>query len=136
MAVAAAFLLMSCAAIAALFGLKHWEQKRGRTLLESKRERFDAHALRLKAKLETTSLDILRLLPHAVRIFRVLLHEAALGLAVIARYAERQAHKLADLVSYKHRFEKRETKSEFLRKMSEHRGDLGLDTTSINRQNE
>jgi hypothetical protein len=48
-----------------------------------------------------------------------------LGFAAFARSSERQAHRLADLVSHKHGFVPRETRSEFLRKMSEHKNGGG-----------
>ena len=65
--------------------------------------------------------DMQDLLPRAVLLSRFLVHEAALGIARAARYSERQAHRLADMVSHKRGFERRETRSEFLRKVSEGR---------------
>ena len=47
------------------------------------------------------------------------LHFAALEFAHLARQASRQAHRLADFVSHKRNFERKETRSEFLRKMTE-----------------
>ena len=136
MDIAASFFFGSCIGIAGLFGLKYWEAKH-RTLAPGLRERLDVEALRLKDLLGAARIDLAKLLPHAVRLTRILLHEAALGLAVVARFAERQAHRLADLVSYKHRFEKRATRSEFLKKVSEHKNGNGngLDTLSDSGQN-
>jgi len=51
--------------------------------------------------------------------------EAALGLAASARYLERQAHRLADLVSHKRGFERRETKSEFLKQVTDFKASNG-----------
>ena len=113
----------------ALFGLKSWEIARGRILAPVMRTRFDDRAMQLKDLLAAARLDAAKLLPLAVVYTRIGIHEAALALAVFARFAERQAHRLADLVSYKHHYEKRETQSEFLKKVSEGKNSNGLDTT-------
>ena len=111
--------------IGALFALKRWEMKHEQILFPVVRMRFDEQVLRLKELLGAARVDLAKVPPQTLRIGRILLHEAALGLAVLARFAERQAHRLADVVSYKHRFEKRETRSEFLKKVSEHKNGGG-----------
>lgn len=128
--------IVSLLAIAALFTLKYWELRTGRTLLPSLRVKADEQALRLKELLIAALLDLAKLPPNALRLSRYLVHEAALGLAALARIGERQAHRLADTVSYKHRFERRETRSEFLKKVAEgkHGGDE-VDASEVNGHN-
>ena len=116
---AALFFLLAFLGLAGLFGLKYWELKSGRVLFASARERADARASHLKELLVAVRIDIAKLPPTALRIIRYLVHEGALALAALARIGERQAHRLADLASYKHRFERRETRSEFLKKVAE-----------------
>lgn len=117
----------------ALFGLKYWEESRGRVLAQALRQRGDERALALKRSLEEYRQESRKLGPKAVLVGRWLLHEGALGLAALARGVERQAHRLADMVSYKHTFQRRETRSHFLRQVSEYKTvaapQQGLDTT-------
>jgi len=86
-------------------------------------------AQQVKELLDAARVDLAKVPPEGVRLFRIGIHMLALGFAALARTAERYAHRLADLVSYKHRFEKRDTRSEFLKKVSEHKNGNGLDTT-------
>lgn len=121
MFVAATLFFVSIVGIAGVFGIKHWEQSAQRVLAPSFRGKLDVRALQVKELLAAARLDLAKLPPAAVRLGRFLIHEAALGLAVLARIAEKQLHRLADLVSHKHRFEKRSTRSEFLKKVAEHK---------------
>lgn len=124
--------LISLVAIGGLFGVKYWEIRSGRILFPGVRLKADARAGQLKELILAARLDIAKLPPNLLRLFRFLIHEAALGLAALARIGERQAHRLADTVSYKHRFERRETRSEFLKKVAEHkngREEIEVDAT-------
>lgn len=125
-------------AISTLFGVKYWELKHERVLAPNLRDRADVRANQLKELLIAARLDLEKLPPMLVRLGRLLIRDGALAFAQLARLAERSAHDIADLVSYKHRFEKRETRSEFLKKVSEHRNgnDAGPDTANGNAQNE
>jgi len=125
MFVASIFFFSSLLGIIGLFGLKYWEQRHSRVLVPAFRETLDTRALQLKALLTAARMDLAQFLPVLVRLSRFFIHEAALGFAYLARVAERQAYRLADFVSHKHRFEKRETRSEFLKKVSEHRNGGG-----------
>lgn len=122
-------------AIAFLFALKSWEIRSRRVIFAAWREKADVRALQLKELLDAARLDLSKLPPEAVRLSRTLIHQLALGFAAFARGAERYAHQVADLVSYKHHFEKRDTRSEFLKKVAEHKSGNGLDTTADNGHN-
>ena len=125
----------SLLAIVVLFGLKYWELQRGQVFLIAFRRKADGRALQLKELLEAARIDLSKIPPEALRLSRIGIHQMALGLAALARKAERYAHQLADLVSYKHRFEKRDTRSEFLKRVAEHKNGNGLDTTTDNGHN-
>ena len=121
MTVAIITFFFSLVSIIALFALKQWEIRRARIFLPALRERADVRALQLKELLDAARLDISKLPPQALHLSRIGIHQLALGFAAFARRTERYAHQLADLVSYKHRFEKRDTRSEFLKKVAEHK---------------
>lgn len=110
---------LSCIGIIGLFVLKQWELKREQLLVPSLRDKADAQALKFKELLTHSKTHLERIPPAMVRYTSLLVHKGALGFARGARVAERQAYRLADVVSHKHRFERRETQSEFLKKMSE-----------------
>jgi len=112
-------------AIAFLFALKSWEIRKERIVFAPWREKADVRALQLKELLDAARLDLSKLPPEAVRLSRIGIHQLALGFAAFARAAEGYAHQVADLVSYKHHFEKRDTRSEFLKKVAEHKNGGG-----------
>jgi hypothetical protein len=107
--------------IAALFALKYWELRHEKVLAPDFRRKTDVRARQLKELAYAARADLVKLLPEIVRVARFIVHEAALGFAALARFSERQAHRLADLVSHKRGFERRETRSEFLKKVAEHK---------------
>ena len=110
---------LSLVGIAGLFGVKQWELAKEQQLIPSLRDKADLRALKLKELLTHSKSNIERIPPVVARFTRILVHRGALEFARGARAAERQAYNLADLVSHKHRFERRETQSEFLKKVSE-----------------
>lgn len=112
---------LSLLGIAVLFVFKRWEMKRQSVLFARLRARGDVRAEQLKELALAARMDLAKLPPEAVRVARVLIHEGALALAALARFLERQAHRLADFVSHKRGFEKRQTRSEFLKKVAEHK---------------
>lgn len=118
---------LSLFAIAFLFALKQWEVRNERVVLAPWRARADVRARQLKELLDAARLDLSRIPPEAVRLSRIGIHQLALAFAAFAREAERYAHRVADVVSYKHHFEKRDTRSEFLKKVAEHKN--GSDST-------
>jgi hypothetical protein len=102
-----------------LFSLKYAEVRRGARYAPRVRERADSAALRLKSALFESRTTFVRLAPEVVHVVRMMVREVALGLASLARSVERGAHALADMVSHKHRFERKEPKNEFLKKVEE-----------------
>lgn len=127
--------VLSLLGIIALFAGKYWEIRFERVLLPALRQKADVRAEQLKELMDAARLDLAKLPPEALRLSRIGIHEVALGFAALARTAESYAHQLADFVSYKHRFEKRDTSSEFLKKVAEHKNGNGLDTTEDNGHN-
>lgn len=123
---------LSLIAIVALFELKRREGKSGRVYLPALRAEMDVRALRLKDLITAAEADLAKLPPEAVHLSRVGIHVLALEAARLARFLEGQAHRLADLVSHKHRFVRRAPRSEFLKKVTEHKSekDEREDTTS------
>ncbi|MCR4325580.1 MAG: hypothetical protein NUV59_02120 [Patescibacteria group bacterium] len=121
MTIAMVFFLLALVGVITLFSLKYWEIRSGRVVMPEMRTRIDESARYLKGLMLAARVDLAKLSPQVLRIARLLVHEAALLLAALARAGERQAHRLADMVSYKHRFEARKTRSEFLKKVSENK---------------
>ncbi len=109
----------SLVGLVAFFALKRVELRRGVVFFPAWRTRADHEAMRLKGFGAVLWADMAKIPPIAARTARAAAHEAALGLAALARLSERGAHRLADLVSHKRGFERRETRSEFLRQVSE-----------------
>ena len=109
---------LSLIAIVALFELKRREAKSGQVYLPALRERLDVRALHLKDLITAAEADLAKLPPEAVHLSRVGIHILALEAARIARFLEGKAHRLADLVSHKHRFVRRAPRSEFLKKVA------------------
>ena len=118
---------LSLLGIIALFSVKAWELKSSRVLIPSIREKADARALELKRLLAQSQVELHKLPPEIMYLARTIVHDAALGAAWIARFLEHQSHRLADLVSHKRGFERRETNSEFLKKVAEHKNGNGSD---------
>lgn len=113
--------LFALLGIIVLFGLKRWELSHERVIAPALRHRGDIRALQVKDLALAARKDLAKLPPQIVLVGRVIIHEAALSFAALARLLERQAHRLADFVSHKRGFERRQTRSEFLKKVSEHK---------------
>lgn len=109
------------AGVIALFSLKFWEERRGRILAERSRARADEMALGLKDRLDDARAHAERIPPEVAHLSRKAVHAAALGTVGVARGMEKQALRVADLVSAKRGFERRETKSEFLKQVTEYK---------------
>lgn len=116
---AIAVFLGSLAGIVGLFSLKLWEERREKTFAPRARTNMDSMALAGKALL-LHSEDTLTKLP-SVSSYLILraLAAGAVAFAHLVRAAGESAHNLADLVSHKHNFERRETRSDFLKRVSE-----------------
>jgi len=116
---------ISLIGICALFILKYWETGTGRVLAPVMRQEADERARELKERLFHLRADVAHMGPLLVLFVRYLIHEGALAFAGFARIMEAQAHRLAELVSHQHTFVPRETKSEFLKRVSEHKNGGG-----------
>lgn len=122
---------VSILGLSLLFYIKHWEERNARIFIPDLRLAADQKALELKTILQKAQGEFRKLGPTLIRFSRTLLHDLALYLAALSRASERQAHRLADMVSHKHRFERRETKSDFLRQV----GELPIRNTRSDRKN-
>lgn len=106
------------AALISLFLLRYFEERRGMRFAPRMRRSLDRLARIIKA----IALVLSDMLEHVPQIVSYLLR--ALAVSIVRRFAHmteslsRAAHSVADMVSYKHRFERRETRSDFLKKMS------------------
>ena len=121
MEIVAIVFFVSLALIIGLFTLKYLELRNGRVLAPALRAKLDTRAANFKELVIAAQMDIGKLPPLFVLFLRALVRQVALMLAALARAGEHQAHRLADFVSYKHRFERRETRSEFLKKVAAHK---------------
>jgi len=117
---AATTFFASLAGIVALFYVKHLELRSERILTPTLKEVADGYALNFKELLARSRSEIAKVVPITVFLMRLAVREAALQSAALLQFGERKAQELADLVSHKHRFERRETKSDFLRHMGGH----------------
>ena len=146
MILAIVIFFISLTGIVVLFALKYWETRRGSVFLPSVRQSADQRAVELKGIIAQSGVYLGKLPPFSLHLARILIHTGALGAAGFARFLENRSHKLADFVSHKHRFEAHETRSEFLKKVSEHpmrdirsngagKNGNGLERTTQNGQN-
>ncbi len=110
----------SLVGIIGLFSLKLWEERQGHAFSPSLRFAGDALALKCKNLLLRGEELLARLPSLTMYIAMTLLASGAVGFARVARAAAEAAHGLADFVSHKHNFERRETRSDFLKQVSEH----------------
>lgn len=108
-----------------LFSAKYREARTGHIYFPGLREASDEKAIALKARLMQARVVIEHLPPILMILARNLVRVIALKFAAFLRYGEDQAHRLADMVSHKHRFERRETRSEFLKQVADHKNGGG-----------
>lgn len=107
-----------------LLSFKAWETGREQRVLNGMRTVLDEGACALKFQIERLE-SVLASLPTLLSFgaFKVLALVAE-KFARIARGASEAAHRLADFISHKHNFERREIRSEFLKTMIEHKNGL------------
>lgn len=109
--------------LSVLILLKRIESVRGKRYFEPVRVRADHGARQLKRYLEVLEIIAENTPFFVFAVLRYGIHVGALGFARAARRAAREAHRLADVVSHKHRFERRETTSDYLKQVAEKPGD-------------
>ena len=86
---------LSLLCIMTLFSMKAWEMRTSTVVAPGLRRRLDARAIELKRFLARSQDELRKLPPEVVMLTRTILHDAALGAASVARYLERQSHRLA-----------------------------------------
>ncbi len=118
----AAFVVFSSSllGIILLFILRRIECMRDRRFGERVRMHADTGALMLKNLLLRVEQTLERIPWFLAALMRYGIHVGALSFARLARTAAHQAHLLAELVSHKRTFERRETKSQFLKDVGEY----------------
>ena len=104
-----------------LFTIKYLEQHRGSEFPARWRARADSYADEVKIILARARHETTELLPKGVMVLRIGIHKCALWTASFARLTEKQAHRLADMASHKHHFQYRETRSDFLKQVSDYK---------------
>lgn len=126
---AVALFFVSLIGIVSLFVLKRWEMLHGVVVMPQWRESADQHARILKSRLVSLEGEVSTWWPKTLLIMRYFIHLSALAIARGLRKAEMWMHALADRVSHKHQFERRETRSRFLKEVtngSKTDGDLDI----------
>lgn len=128
----AAFVLfgVSLFGLILLFAVKAREAAHPSSSRAAWRDRADDFALEVKWVLLVVEWYITRLPLFTTLIARRLVHNSALSFARLARVSAEQAHRLADFVSHKRTFERRETKSDFLKQVIEHKNGNGGEGSS------
>ncbi len=118
--------VLSVIGIGAMFVIKHREIVGECELIPVVRARLDARAHQARELARAATSDLKRLPPECMHVFRISVHAVALWMARVARTVESSAHRLADRASYKHRFERRAPRSEFLQKIIEHKNGVEI----------
>lgn len=113
-------LAASAFGILLLFVMKKVEVMRGSLIGGSARDSADLFALRVKWVFLVVEWYLSRLPDFLFLLTRYFVRAAALYTARFARQAESQSHRLADFVSHKRNFERRETRSNYLKEVGQH----------------
>jgi hypothetical protein len=116
--------VISIFGLSLLFAIKFWEEKKGIKYCPNIRLRADENAINIKKKIYQISERTEDFPQYILLTSRIILHSLVVGFAKIAGTAEKGAHKIADLVSHKRRFEHRTTSSSFLKQVSEHKSEM------------
>jgi hypothetical protein len=113
--------VFSLLGIIGLFILKSYELRSQVRFARTLREEGDMQALALKRQGQLLTYELKKIAPTSVLVLRWGIHRAALGTAYSARAVERGAHAVADRISHKHSFALRETQSDFLKEVTDHK---------------
>lgn len=106
--------------IIALFLVKRFEVKKGILIGGRFRSHADDFALDVKWVFMVIEWYLAHTPDFLFALSRFGIRNLALGVARLARTSEARAHQLADFVSHKRNFERRETRSDFLKQVGEH----------------
>lgn len=110
--------------IVLLFSLKYVESTSGKTLLPRARQTLNFRALGIRRAILLVVHTIEHFPAFMVAFSYATLHFLAVLVALGARTAEYQAHRVADFVSHKRKFQRRETQSTFLKEVTSHKETL------------
>lgn len=116
---------ISLASLIVLFVIKAHEASHPSATRALWRDKADMFALEVKWVALVIEWYVSRLPLLMALISRRLVRSAALTFAHLARVSAEYAHRLADFVSHKHSFERRETKSDFLKQVTDHKNGNG-----------
>jgi hypothetical protein len=128
-----ALFFASLAGLVMLFSLKYVEVASGRIFMPNVRQALDAHASRVRRGCMKL-IHVVEHLPAFTVLFGYwILHILAVLVALSARSVERQAHRSADFISHRRKYERRETQSSFLKEVSSHKDSIVVpdDVTKI-----
>ena len=117
--------VVSFTLVALLFLGKYIEMRHGVVFAPEWRDRADDKARELKWLAYKAEARLERLPALLLVLTRLGIHTSALFAARFARYLEERAHQLADYVSHKRGFERRDAHSEFLKKVIDHKNENG-----------
>ncbi len=117
-----------------LLAMKAWEMRREHVVAPRLRARLDAGAIFIKSQIEKGEAFLAELPSLASFVAMKTLAGGSVQVARLARRMSESAYRLADFISHKHNFERRETQSEFLKTMIEHKNNLasGLSQPIVN----
>lgn len=122
---------VSLAGIIVLLCLKAWEVRRARIFFPRIRARMDSGASFVKESIEALEARFTRLPSFLTYVLMKILALTSVSFARWARAASEAAHRLADFISHKHNFERRELRSEFLKTMIEHKNGLAKPLVNV-----
>ncbi len=124
MASAISFFAFSLVSIVGLFFFRAWEERRGVRVAAHARIALDGYARNIKDALMRGERALAQLPSVGTFLTLKFLAFISVRLARLSRAASEAAHRLADFISHKHNFERREIRSEFLKTVIEHKNGL------------
>lgn len=124
MAVAAILFILSLVLLVALFAIKDWEVSHGYEFAPALRRNADREALHMKSLLAALVKDAGKLPFIVLDAGEATLQAAATDFGHLAIWLGREAHNLANRVSRRGAIQPRETRSDFLRQVAEHKNEV------------
>lgn len=121
---------VSLCAIVLLFAFKAFEVRRAAATRAAWRDSADEFALRVKWMILVVEWYVARTPLFLTLLARWIVHMSALWFAGLAHGLANHAHRLADFVSHKRSFERRETRNQFLKQVSAREGGAPAAPTS------
>lgn len=113
-------------ALVLLFVVAYAEERRGALFLSRAQGALDLWALGVERRLAHAGRVLDHWPTYVAQVGYYSVHVTAVLVALLARAAEKRAHRVADFVSLKRSFIRRETKSDFLKAVQEHKDTLEI----------